>query len=124
MGYIEELAAKEANRQETNRARAVQAAQVMNSNPGLADVARVQQGYQPNGLSDMDAMAVAQQNAIAQRAYEQAAAKQYAQSQEYANTLKDAGQASWDGRTGVVVPQGNMDQGLASKYAADRAAFR
>lgn len=124
MGYIEELAAKEANRQETNRARAVQAAQVMNSNPGLADVARVQQGYQPNGLSDRDAMAVAQQNAIAQRAYEQAAAKQYAQSQEYANTLKDAGQASWDGRTGVVIPQGNMDQGLAAKYAADRAAFR
>lgn len=124
MGYIEELAAKEANRQETNRARAVQAAQVMNSNSGLADVARVQQGYQPNGLSDRDAMAVAQQNAIAQRAYEQAAAKQYVQSQEYANTLKDAGQASWDGRTGVVVPQGSMDQGLASKYAADRAAFR
>lgn len=124
MGYIEELAAKEANRQETNRARAVQAAQVMNSNPGLADVARVQQGYQPNGLSDRDAMAVAQQNSIAQRVYEQAAAKQYAQSQEYANTLKDSGQASWDGRTGVVVPQGNMDQGLAAKYAADRAAFR
>lgn len=124
MGYIEELAAKEANRQETNRARAVQAAQVMNSNPGLADVARVQQGYQPNGLSDRDAMAVAQQNAIAQRAYEQAAAKQYVQSQEYANTLKDVGQASWDGRTGVVIPQGNMDQGLAAKYAADRAAFR
>ena len=124
MGYIEELAAKEANRQETNRARAVQAAQVMNSNSGLADVARVQQGYQPNGLSDRDAMAVAQQNAIARREYEQAAAKQYAQSQEYANTLKDAGQASWDGRTGVVVPQGSMDQGLAAKYAADRAAFR
>ena len=124
MGYIEELAAKEANRQETNRARAVQAAQVMNSNSGLADVARVQQGYQPNGLSDRDAMVVAQQNAIAQRAYEQAAAKQYAQSQEYANTLKDAGQASWDGRTGVVVPQGSIDQGLAAKYAADRAAFR
>ena len=124
MGYIEELAAKEANRQETNRVRAVQAAQVMNSNPGLADVARVQQGYQPNGLSDRDAMAVAQQNAIAQRAYEQAAAKQYAQSQEYASMLKDAGQASWDGRTGVVVPQGNIDQGLAAKYAADRAAFR
>ena len=124
MGYIEELAAKEANRQEVNRARAVQAAQVMNSNSGLADVARVQQGYQPNGLSDRDVMAVAQQNAIAQRAYEQAAAKQYAQSQEYANTLKDAGQSSWDGRTGVVVPQGSIDQGLASKYAADRAAFR
>ena len=124
MGYIEELAAKEANRQEVNRARAVQAAQVMNQNVGLADIARAQQGYQPNGLSDVDAMAVAQHNAIAQRAYEQAAAKQYAQSQEYANTLKDAGQASWDGRTGVVVPQVNIDQGLAAKYAADRAAFR
>ena len=124
MGYIEDKAAAELARQETNRARAVQAAQVMNQNVGLADVARVQQGYQPNGLNDRDAMAVAQQNAIMQKAYEQAAAKQYAQSQEYANTLKDAGQASWDGRTGVAVPQGNMDPGLAAKYAADRAAFR
>ena len=124
MGYIEDKAAAELARQETNRARAVQAAQVMNQNVGLADVARVQQGYQPNGLNDRDAMAVAQQNAIMQKAYEQAAAKQYAQSQGYANTLKDAGQASWDGRTGVAVPQGNMDPGLAAKYAADRAAFR
>jgi len=124
MGYIEDKAAAEVARQETNRARAVQAANVLNSNPGLADVARVQQGYQPNGLSDRDAMAVAQQNAIMQKAYEQAAAKQYAQSQEYANTRNDVGQASWDGRTGVVVPQGNIDPGLAAKYAADRAAFR
>ena len=108
MGYIEELAAKEANRQEANRARAVQAAQVMNQNVGLADVARAQQGYQPNGLSDRDAMIVAQQNTIMQKAYERAAAEQYARSKEALGTT----------------PQGNIDPGLAAKYAADRAAFR
>lgn len=108
MGYIEELAAREANRQEANRARAVQAAQVMNQNVGLADVARVQQGYQPNGLSDVEANAIAQRNAIAQKAYERAAAEQYARSKEVLGTT----------------PQGNIDPGLASRYAADRAAFR
>ena len=105
MGYIEELAAKEANRQEANRARAVQAAQVMNQNVGLADIARAQQGYQPNGLSDVEANAIAQRSAIAQRAYERAAAEQYARSKEGAN-------------------QPIVDPGLAAKYAADRAAFR
>lgn len=105
MGYIEDLAAKEAARQELNRAKQVEASKVLNVNSGLADVARVQQGYQPNGLNDVDANAVAQRNALMQKAYEQAAAEQYARSRE-------------------GVGQGIVDPGLAAKYAADRAAFR
>lgn len=124
MGYIEDLAAKEAARQSANRTKQVEAANILNSNVGLADSVRPAQGYKADGLSDRDAMAIAQQNAIMQKAYEQAAAEQYAKSQAYANTLKEAGQAGWDGRSGVAVPQGNIDQSLAAKYAADRAAFR
>ena len=41
-----------------------------NQNVGLADKARVTQGYQTNGLTDREANELAQRNLIAQRAYE------------------------------------------------------
>ena len=116
MGYIEELAAREAARQNENRAKQAEAAGVLNMNAGLAASVRPSQGYQANGLTDREANEVAQREAIAKRAYEQAAADRYLQSQEYAATLRDAGQAGWDGSSGVVVPQGNIDQGLAAKW--------
>lgn len=71
MGYVEDLAAKEVARQENNRMRAAEAARVLNQgNPGLASMAA--QGYSQEGLSDRDAMALAQQKAIQEAAYARA----------------------------------------------------
>lgn len=71
MGYLEDLAAREAAMQEENRMRAAQTARIMNQgNPGLAGTAI--QGYSQEGLSDRDAMALAQQKAIQDAAYARA----------------------------------------------------
>lgn len=68
MGYIEELAAREAARQEANRGKQFEASRVLNQgNPGLA--AMSVNGYSQDGLSDRDSMMMAQQNAIKERAY-------------------------------------------------------
>ncbi len=124
MGYIEELAAREAARQNENRAKQAEAAKVLDMNAGLAGSVRPSQGYQANGLTDREANELAQRNAIAQKAYEQAAAERYLQSKDYVESMRDAGQAGWDGKSAVVVPQGNIDQGLAAKWRADMGSFR
>ena len=67
MGYIEELAARDAARQEQNRVKAAEASRVLNQGaPGLA---MMSVGYTQDGLSDRDAMMLAQQQGIRDRAY-------------------------------------------------------
>ena len=62
MGYIEELAARDAARQEQNRVKAAEASRVLNQGaPGLA---MMSVGYTQEGLSDRDAMMLAQQQGI------------------------------------------------------------
>ena len=51
MGYIEDLAAREATRQDANRVRQVDAARVLNQGTGLGLAAR---GYTPEGLGVVD----------------------------------------------------------------------
>lgn len=51
MGYIEDLAAREAARQEASRIRQAEAAKVLNQGTGLGLAAR---GYTPEGLGVVD----------------------------------------------------------------------
>ena len=90
MGFIEDKAALELARQENNRAKAAEAAAVLNMNSGLAGVIGKSAGYQTNGLTDQEANAIAQSNAIKQREYEAAAAAQYAKSKAYQADRKEA----------------------------------
>ena len=116
MGFIEDKAALELARQENNRAKAAEAAAVLNMNPGLAGVIGKSAGYQANGLTDQEANAIAQSNAIKQRAYEAVAADQYAKSKAYAQSLPYENGTSWDG-TPVQVPVApGVDAGLAAKW--------
>ena len=116
MGFIEDKAALELARQENNRAKAAEAAAVLNMNPGLAGLVGNSAGYQANGLTDQEANAIAQSNAIKQRAYEAAAADQYTKSKAYAQSLPYENGTSWDG-TPVQVPVApGVDAGLAAKW--------
>ena len=116
MGYIEDKASQEVARQENSRAKAAEAAAVLNMNPGLAGVIGKSAGYQTNGLTDQEANAIAQSNAIKQRAYEAVAADQYAKSKAYAQSLPSDNGTSWDG-TPVQVPVApGVDAGLAAKW--------
>lgn len=116
MGFIEDKAALELARQENNRAKAAQAAAVLNMNPGLAGVIGTSAGYQTNGLTDQEANAIAQSESIKQRAFEAAAADQYNKSKAYAQSLPSDNGTSWDG-TPVQVPVAlGIDAGLASKW--------
>ena len=116
MGFIEDKAALELARQENNRAKAAEAAAVLNMNSGLAGLVGKSAGYQTNGLTDQEANAIAQSNAIKQRAYEAVAADQYAKSKAYAQSLPSDNGTSWDG-TPVQVPVApGVDAGLAAKW--------
>ena len=116
MGFIEDKAALELARQENNRAKAAEAAAVLNMNSGLAGIIGKSAGYQANGLTDQEANAIAQSNAIKQRAYEAVAADQYAKSKAYAQSLPYENGTSWDG-TPVQIPVApGVDAGLAAKW--------
>lgn len=116
MGYIEDKASQEVARQENSRAKAAEAAAVLNMNPGLAGIIGNSAGYQTNGLTDQEANAIAQSNMIKQRAYEQAADDQYAKSKAYAQSLPSENGTSWDG-TPVQIPVApGVDAGLAAKW--------
>ena len=90
MGFIEDKAALEFARQENNRAKAAEAAAVLNMNSGLAGLVGKSAGYQSNGLTDQEANAISQAELIKQRAFEAAAAAQYAKSKEYIGNVKGA----------------------------------
>ena len=116
MGFIEDKAALELARQENNRAKAAEAAAVLNMNPGLAGIIGKSAGYQSNGLTDQEANAIAQDNAIKQRAYEAVAADKYNKSKAYAQSLPYENGTSWDG-TPVQIPVAlGVDAGLAAKW--------
>ena len=96
MGFVEDKAALELARQENNRAKAAEAAAVLNMNSGLAGIIGKSAGYQANGLTDQEANAISQAELIKQRAFEAAAADQYAKSKAYAQSLPSENGTSCD----------------------------
>lgn len=116
MGFIEDKAALEFARQENNRAKAAEAAAVLNMNPGLAGVIGKSAGYQSNGLTDQEANVIAQSNAIKQRAFEAVAADTYNKSKAYAQNLPTDNGVSWDGTPVQAQVAPGIDAGLAAKW--------
>lgn len=124
MGYIEDKAAQEVARQENARAKAAEAASVLNMNPGLAGLVGKSAGYQTNGLTDQEANAVAQANSIKQREFERAAAEQYARSKMYAQNLPAENGTSWDGTPVQAQVAPGIDAGLAAKWMQSYKGYK
>ena len=124
MGYIEDKASQEVARQENSRAKAAEAAAVLNMNPGLAGLVGKAAGYQSNGLTDQEANALAQANAIKQREFERAAATQYAQSKAYAQNLPTDNGVSWDGTPVQAQVAPGIDAGLAAKWMQSYKGYK
>ena len=122
MGYIEELAAREAARQNENRVKQAEAARVLDMNAGLAASVRPNQGYQANGLTDREANEVAQREALVQKAYEKVWAENYAKSNQYVNDKREAEQfgdrAGPDGKYTLVTPKQLQESGEQATWDA------
>ena len=132
MGYIEELAAKEAARQEIGRVKQAEAARVLDQ--GQVGLARVMADQYAGGLSQEDAykLQLAQQarEANAKAAYDKVAADRFNASKQYQDDARLLKRVGWDTPEGVAAVQRSdafddrIDPGLAAKWMADREAFK
>lgn len=134
MGYIEELAARDAARQEQNRVKAAEASRVLNQ--GASGLAQTVADPYVSGISqeDMYKLAIAKQaqEANIKAAYDKLAADTYnaskagiSQSNEAKRFNKEV--AGWDGpfkdETNPIYKQLNVDPGLATKYTQMQEAY-
>lgn len=132
MGYIEELAAREAARQEANRGKQFEAGRVLNQgNPGLAAMA-VDPYVRDLSLEDEYKLELAKraEELKAKAAYDKLAANRLNASKQYVEDSKTLKRTGWDtpeGYEAIVRSEAfedKVDPGLAAKWIADREYFR
>lgn len=132
MGYIEELAAKEAVRQQVNAAKQAEMARVMNQ--GQAGLAATVADPYAGGLSQEDAyklqLVQKAREANAKAAYDKLAADRFNASKQYQDDARLLKKVGWNTPEGAAAVQRSdafddrIDPGLAAKWMADREAFK
>ena len=132
MGYIEDLAARDAARQNMEAAKKAEAAKILNQD-GLAVQSVVNTPY-AGGMTAEDSYKLQlikdAQKANDQRAFEQRAVDNYNSSKQYVEDGRTLARQHWDTPAAYEAAvrsdkfDSRVDPGLAAKWMADRDSFK